>query len=296
MSSIYGGSTITIATTGATDGTKGCFLKPPRFISKVHMELATGEVWDIAPSKFYGSVIKSPLTARAWAVQERFLSPRMLHFSKTGLFWECRHCDASETFPEGCPAFEHGHIFHRDRKPISEIWDTIISLYTGSQLTFASDKMVAISGLAQMTFKENADQYLAGLWRKDIELQLLWCQQRPGRRLLPGSKYRAPSWSWASVDEKGFVSYYPRQERLEYVYYAHVIGAYIVPAGKELFGELKGGELRMSYSVMLVGQLRIETTKRNISYSKVEINSRDNNKESFWVYSDSDELDGVARV
>ena len=295
MSSVYGGSTITIAAAGATDGTKGCFLKPPSFISKVHLKLTTDEVWDFAPSMFYSSVVQSPLACRAWAVQERFISPRTLHFSKTGLFWECRHCDASEPFPEGSPAFEHEHVFHRDRKPISEIWDTIISLYTGSMLTFASDKMVAFSGLAQMAFEENADQYLAGLWRKDIELQLLWVQQYPGRRLLPGSKYRAPSWSWASVDEKGYVSYKPRHKGIEYVYFAHVLSAYVVPAGKELFGELKGGELRMSYSVMLIGKLN------KISYSwdgmdltsyNVEINSPDNKKERFNASPDTDELDG----
>ncbi|TVY93985.1 hypothetical protein LAWI1_G000680 [Lachnellula willkommii] len=65
MSSIYGGSTVTIAAAGAKDGTEGCFLKPPGFIGKVHLELTTGDVWDIAPSEFYGSVVKSHLAGRA---------------------------------------------------------------------------------------------------------------------------------------------------------------------------------------------------------------------------------------
>ncbi|KFY11433.1 hypothetical protein V492_04458 [Pseudogymnoascus sp. VKM F-4246] len=292
MGSIYGGSTITIAATGATDGTKGCFLRPPGYISKIHIKLTTGDVWDIAPGKFYYSVLKSPLGDRAWAVQERFLSPRTLHFSTTDLFWECRQRDASESFPEGSPEFDHGNMFHRDWKLISENWDTIISSYTGSKLAFPSDKLVAISGLAQRAFKENGDQYLAGLWRRDIEFQLLWCQVHPGTRLLPGSKYRAPSWSWASVDDKGYVYYSPRHEGFEYVYYAHVLSANVVPVGKELFGELKGGELQMSFSVMLVGQLK--TRKGHFGYfdSEVEINSLDNSTESFPVYPDSNELDG----
>ncbi|TVY45647.1 hypothetical protein LOCC1_G002705 [Lachnellula occidentalis] len=299
MSSIYGGSAITIAAAGATDGTKGCFLKPPGFIGKVHMELTTGEVWDFAPSEFHRSVVKSHLAGRAWALQERLLSPRTLHFSKTELFWECRHCDASESFPEGSPGFEYQHIFHRDRKPISEIWHTIVKLYTGAQLTFAKDKMIAISGIAQKAFEETGDQYLAGLWRKDIELQLLWCQQSPGRRLLSGSEYRAPSWSWASVDEKGFVYYSPKVEGTKYVYHAHVLDANVVPAGKELFGGLVGGELRMSYSVMLAGEMnRIQGgywDGMDLSYYEVDINSPGDNsdkKETFRIYPDSDELDG----
>ncbi|KAF4625977.1 hypothetical protein G7Y89_g12187 [Cudoniella acicularis] len=132
MRSIYGGSTITIAAAGAIDGTKGC--------SQLHRQ-----------------------TGRAWALQERLLSPRTLHFSKTELFWECRTCDAFESFLEGSPEFEHQHMFHRDRKPISEIWHTI------------------------KAFEETGDQYLAGLWRKDIELQLFWCQQSPGT-VLPAGK------------------------------------------------------------------------------------------------------------
>lgn len=299
MSSIYSGSAVTIAAAGATDGTKGCFLKPPGFVGKIRFEPTTDETWDIAPSKFYSSVAQSHLAGRAWAVQERILSPRILHFSKTEVFWECRVCDASESFPEGSPDFEHQNVFHPDRKPLSEIWHTIVQLYTRAKLTFPNDKMVAISGIAQKAFEESGDQYLAGLWRKDIELQLIWRQQSPGRRLLSGSKYRAPSWSWASVDEKGFVYYLPRRKELEYVYHAHVIGANVVPAGNEVFGELVGGELQMSYSVMLVGGLKsisaLEWNNpdvKDIKYYEVEIDTLEGEKESFHVYPDSDELDG----
>ena len=51
MSFVYGGSTINIAATGATDGTIGCFLKPPGFVGKVHIEPTINDIWDIAPSR-----------------------------------------------------------------------------------------------------------------------------------------------------------------------------------------------------------------------------------------------------
>ena len=45
------------------------------------------------------------------------------------------------------------------------------------------------------------DQYLAGLWRRHLPLQLLWSLSlgvvKPPTRPKP---YRAPSWSWASLD------------------------------------------------------------------------------------------------
>jgi len=73
MSSVYGGSAINIAATGAPDGTHGCFLKPSGFIGKIRIKPVEDEVWDIAPSAFYTSVIRSNLAGRAWALQERFL-------------------------------------------------------------------------------------------------------------------------------------------------------------------------------------------------------------------------------
>lgn len=100
MSSVYGGSAITIAATGAEDGTQGCFPKLPGFIGKVRFKSRKAEQCDIAQKTSLDSVVMSPLVNRAWAFQERLLSPRLLHFSVTELFWECRHCDPSESFPE----------------------------------------------------------------------------------------------------------------------------------------------------------------------------------------------------
>lgn len=170
-------------------------------------------------------------------------------------------------------------------------------LFTGGKLTFPADKMVAISGLAKQAHEETGDQYLAGLWRKDIELQLLWCPQALCKRLPAGSAYRAPSWSWGSMDENAFVYYHPRHETSKYVYYAHVIDAHVVPAGKDQpFGELVGGVLKMSCASMLAGKLRkgkrSEWNGRSFDFYELDIESLDGKSESFRVYLDSDEHDG----
>lgn len=82
--------------------------------------------------------------------------------------------------------------------PLSEHWDQIVQLYTGANLTRADDKLVAISGLARETLKEVKDSYYAGLWGSDFATNLLWYLPFQQRR--PPIAYRAPSWSWASVD------------------------------------------------------------------------------------------------
>ena len=92
--------------------------------------------------------------------------------------------------------------------PLPGHWDEIVELYTDTNLTRPEDKLVAISGLAREIQKDAKDIYYAGLWGKDFERTLLWYVQMPQRTAL--EKYRAPSWSWASVDGKvGFLAQKP---------------------------------------------------------------------------------------
>jgi len=80
-----------------------------------------------------------------------------------------------------------------------DLWSNIVLEYTRCNLTMESDKLVAISGVAQMIRRLLKDEYLAGLWRKWLPYHLLWYKENPndtGRSAV----YRAPTWSWASVD------------------------------------------------------------------------------------------------
>lgn len=43
------------------------------------------------------------LNQRAWVVQERFLSTRIMHFSASQVFWECLENRSSEAFPISVP-------------------------------------------------------------------------------------------------------------------------------------------------------------------------------------------------
>jgi hypothetical protein len=78
--------------------------------------------------------------------------------------------------------------------------------YSKSKLTFGKDKLVAISGVAKQMlkmWKGHPEDYLAGLWRDILCTQLLWLTTPPSknsREEVKPSYYRAPSWSWASVD------------------------------------------------------------------------------------------------
>ena len=88
-----------------------------------------------------------------------------------------------------------------------DVWSEIVRVYTMCNLTKPGDKLIACAGLAKRIAAVSKDEYLAGLWRHHLEYQLLWevaANPFPRRRQIgdtsrpPG--YRAPSWSWASLD------------------------------------------------------------------------------------------------
>lgn len=190
------------------------------------------------------NVKQAPLSQRAWVVQERILAPRSLYFCEGQLFWECREQHACESFPNGVPlelisdikectapdavpikAFERAvekakaldswaarmaddeiPWVIRQYEDVYSVWDDILESYARCALSHASDKFVAISGIAKDFAKTIDDEYLAGLWRGNFINGLLWsATSRDGYddQLPPATRpkvYRAPSWSWASLD------------------------------------------------------------------------------------------------
>ena len=165
-------------------------------------------------------VSDSPLLRQAW-VQERLLSPRVVHFGAHQIFWECNTLKACELYPSGLlkegdlePAPKSKEIISGSRHPqswaseedwndigscpqILRSWDVIVEAYTLGHLTFESDKLVAISGLQIIHPARIKAPYLAGLWGVHLPRQLLWTISRPAER---PKIHRAPCWSWASVD------------------------------------------------------------------------------------------------
>jgi len=77
-------------------------------------------------------------------------------------------------------------------------WFGQVKEYSKRRLTVDTDKLIAISGIAERVRQKTGRSYVAGIWEETIHEDLLWrvCGKLSPRPL----KYRAPSWSWASVD------------------------------------------------------------------------------------------------
>jgi hypothetical protein len=77
-------------------------------------------------------------------------------------------------------------------------WLRAAERYSGRRLSFETDKLPAISGLAAAVALTLKDDYLAGLWKGDMIRGLLWRPLSPSVMNSPDRIPSIPSWSWAS--------------------------------------------------------------------------------------------------
>jgi hypothetical protein len=258
MRDVYGNATLNIAATYAKDGSEGLFVeRGTRRLKRRYIRTPNKRLLEIHPSHFYEKFIASaPLSSRAWTFQERYLAHRTLHFSADELFWECRERMASETFPDGFPMATIHPIHQFPSRDDLTSWCQTISIYSKADLTYTSDKMIAISGVARNFQERFPDQYLAGLWKGNLGRQLCWAvQQRDTKPETKPTVYRAPSWSWASTDQP--VSWKllstvdvstskPNQDVLVRLLYFNSI-----PVGIDLLGQLKDAKLELACGPIL---------------------------------------------
>jgi hypothetical protein len=92
--------------------------------------------------------------------------------------------------------------FPKVTRHLSEIWPNTVALYSRGNLAYPTHRLVAISGVAKWFEAQIKDDYLAGMWRRDLVRQLCWyiTQDKGDYSSFARPKaYIAPSWSWASL-------------------------------------------------------------------------------------------------
>lgn len=169
-----------------------------------------------APGLDYGMSGAShlPLSRRGWVVQERLLSPRVLHFMDDRIRWEC-DCKSSlhEGLPHGLPdiedyfnhaidtfdCFPERYTMGSKRQHFVH-WANIVRMYSQRLLTYPEkDKLVALAAVAQRFAAVFSEEYYAGHFRENMPFDLCW--EVIGRKSGQDSSVRRyPTWSWTSVD------------------------------------------------------------------------------------------------
>ncbi|OHF02724.1 heterokaryon incompatibility protein [Colletotrichum orchidophilum] len=147
---------------------------------------------------------------RAWTYQEDLISTRVLYFDNNTSYFRCQ---TERRLEHGTNVYANVQNWHNllspapkdipypegkeRRESLHERWKDLIVEYTRRQLTVANDKFSALSGLARAFSSALGDEYVAGLWQRDLVREMLWQTV-----MQPSSpqEWRAPSWSWASSD------------------------------------------------------------------------------------------------
>jgi hypothetical protein len=220
VASIYSNAFIMLSATGSLNDAEGLPMRrtAPSYQSfnYVHQNVH-GIIFASSISKQialfpgnYDLLSDEPLSQHGWALQERYFSPRILHFGSEQLMFECYGHFATE---DGYRM--HGRIdtLHQDAKPDHtkqklsgepggrRLWQNILQNYCRRTLPRASDKLPALSNLARTVQEQTGDTYVAGLWRSKLIEGLIW--QATGHasgKTSEAPEYRAPSWSWASIN------------------------------------------------------------------------------------------------
>ena len=235
MSTVYGNATLVISAASARSGYDG-ILNPRQLLESPVFGLKQKFKLQRNPGNTLDELDSSPLSCRAWAFQERILAPRILHFTETQMVWECLKDTRIECL-QGPVKRSRSELFKDSRngetsnirslytslpKDLSlshcepegndfyrrlEIWYQLVIRYSRLSLTYPSDRLPAISGLAAAISVPSLGRYLAGLWESDIFFGLAW-QSSLYTHFQPQV---APSWSWAA--------YFPEVEGEESVFW-----------------------------------------------------------------------------
>ena len=263
MHKIYKNSLVTIAAAGASSILEGCFLPRKNYVHpppNCPLFVDGAPIWVCPNFPNRHQVMESqPMTTRAWIMQERFLSSRILFWTDTCLFWECSALEASENWPKGQPGVENltnslrQIRLHVPTTPaekaryLTDIWSGMVSRYTRCEISYGTDKFPALSAVAHHFQQLTCDTYHAGLWASVLLQNLLWFG-KPGmgaateKRKRDGrGHYIAPSWSWGSVvGEIAMASPPPNLKPC-----AKVVAVETLLAGPDPYGEIKSGKLTL---------------------------------------------------
>ncbi|EDU42610.1 tol protein [Pyrenophora tritici-repentis] len=159
-----------------------------------------------------------PVRSRAWIFQEIILSLHVLYFSPAQMIFYCQEKayfdgwgpEYGYSLDERVPGINSG-IGYMNANELCRTWYRLVTEYSELKLTMPADKLPVISAVAEVFgsaisgTETGRESYKAGLWEQHFPTNLSWFTENPPPRLTRPA-YRAPSWSWASIDSCVFDS------------------------------------------------------------------------------------------
>ncbi|KAK8028996.1 hypothetical protein PG991_006052 [Apiospora marii] len=230
MRHVYANAACNIAASASDNPNGGLFRS--RDVRDIQPGVISTTLTSEQPERFYifdksywdRQLLEGSLHNRGWVFQERFLGPRQLYFTRNQVMWECLEEHKCEGFPHGIPLhhspksidrllnlpqnretpdWRQGKDYQRHHDSIMtfdavDIWCDLVTTYSACHFTKSEDKLYAFAGISKLFQEVTGDRYLAGIWRSQILHLLNWTVFASNSK--HSVLYRAPSWSWASID------------------------------------------------------------------------------------------------
>ncbi|KEF58643.1 uncharacterized protein A1O9_06569 [Exophiala aquamarina CBS 119918] len=210
------------------------------------------------------SLSDEPVSKRAWTFQERILSPRVLTYGSR-MMWQCTTTQKSDggvqdwSFDSRSASGREiklglremqRHLSLEGKNNVTRqipaenhsLWYKAVEEFCERDMTYPQDKFRAIAALANEFAVVLKDDYVAGLWKADFFRGLLWSTW-PSLDVRKPDKWRAPSWSWASVESSVTYSRLPTLHATEL---AKVISIEVTPKSKVFpYGEISAAAVEI---------------------------------------------------
>ncbi|KAF2493389.1 HET-domain-containing protein, partial [Lophium mytilinum] len=178
MAGVYENATLVVAAVNAADDGEGFLKERKRHYPPVNIKSTSGHMARVfIQPAFIADTSYPPLHNRAWTLQESYLGTRKVLFNSLDLQWQCRQAmwfelgkenrQIGNSLQDVLPKrLENGGISYQG-------WYFTVQSYTTRAITYESDKLPALSALAQRVAQHSKDTYLAGIWERDIAKGLL---------------------------------------------------------------------------------------------------------------------------
>ncbi|KAH8910943.1 HET-domain-containing protein [Coniochaeta sp. PMI_546] len=208
MADIYEHAVITIAAAAAHDGAGGCYQLARAEHRGTSLPSRPDVHVRVRPAEYPGFGSNSrdwPLMSRGWIYQEMRLSPRKLHFAASEVIWDCargRRSESGTNDRDYAPTKDWMRLSDRN---LRLRWYRVVAAYTALDLTFESDRLPALSALTErMERLRGGDQFLVGLWKTTLLLDLLWyaMPMSDDVKVRKAAVKTFPSWTWVSMSAR----------------------------------------------------------------------------------------------
>ncbi len=209
MAQVYGNASLTLCSDLAKDSDEGIFQLRDTLTS--HSFGSDGQYCLQSRHGGWARITFNPLSTRGWALQERMLSQRMLHFIDTQMAWECRSALYLETDRCGYRETPGGHFIVGEFSqylPAAQVhegldlwtqlgaFNRVVAEQAVRDFSVPADRLSSLSGLVSSIQIPELGRYIAGVWENQPFACMAW-YTRYSQHDVTG--YRAPSWSWAST-------------------------------------------------------------------------------------------------